>query len=207
VTVRVYVEGGGDNKALQTECRRGFSEFVKNTGLDNRMPKVIACGGRQQAFKDFRTAHTNAEQESFPILLVDSEAAVTGTDPWQHVKSRPGDGWGRPKGASSDQFHFMVQTMEAWLYADKKTLGKFYGNAFRANALSARLDIDNIPKTDLFDGLERATRDCQKGEYSKGDNSFRRRRSMLRQKPLFPRFAPACSSVFVVSPCAPKCHR
>jgi len=174
VTVRIYAEGGGDhNKALQTECRRGFSEFFKKAGLENRMPKVVACGGRQQAYKDFRTAHTNAEEDSFPILLVDSEAAVMVTDPWQHVRSRPGDGWERPKDASNDQLHFMVQTMEAWFHADKKTLEKYYGNAFRANALSARPDIDNIPKADLFAGLERATRDCQKGEYSKGDHSFK----------------------------------
>ncbi len=160
MTVRVYVEGGGENKALQTECRRGFSEFFKKTGLDNRMPKVVACGGRQQAYNDFRIAYTNAEEDSFPILLVNSEAAVTGIDPRQHVRSRPGDGWERPKGASNDRLHFMVQTMEAWFYADKDALRKYYGNTFRANALSPRPDIDNIPKADLFDGLERATRNC-----------------------------------------------
>ena len=39
-------------------------------------------------------------------------------------------------------------------------------------ALNKRLDIDNIPKADLFSGLRRATKDCQKGEYSKGEHSF-----------------------------------
>lgn len=174
MTVRIYAEGGGDhNKALQTECRRGFSEFFKKAGLENRMPKVVACGGRQQAFKDFRTACTNVEEDSFPVLLVDSEAAVTGTDPWRHVKLRQGDEWERPEDASDDQLHFMVQAMEAWFHADKGTLQRYYGKGFKANALSPRTDIDNIPKADLFDGLERATRDCQKGEYSKGDHSFK----------------------------------
>jgi hypothetical protein len=38
--------------------------------------------------------------------------------------------------------------------------------------LSDLLDIDNISIADLVGGMQRATRDCQKGEYSKGEHSF-----------------------------------
>jgi hypothetical protein len=70
VTVKVYVEGGGDhNKTLDSECRRGFSEFFRKGGLAGRMPRVVACGGRQQAYDAFRTANTNAGPGSLPILL------------------------------------------------------------------------------------------------------------------------------------------
>jgi len=67
----------------------------------------------------------------------------------------------------------MVQTMEAWFYADMEELEKYYGQGFRPAALSQRLDIENIPKSDLFGGLQRATQDCQKGPYSKGEDSFK----------------------------------
>jgi hypothetical protein len=174
VTVKVYVEGGGDhNKALQTECRRGFSEFLRNAGLERRMPRIVACGGRLRAYQSFRTAHENRAHDAFPILLVDSEAAVTVSNPWEHVRLRPDDGWQRPQGASEDQIHLMVQAMEAWFHADKGRLQEYYGQGFRVAALRQNPNVENIPKADLFDGLRSATRDCQKGEYSKGEDSFK----------------------------------
>lgn len=66
----------------------------------------------------------------------------------------------------------MVQAMEAWFHADKETLARYYGQGFRRSDLSQRPDIENIPKTDLFAGMQGATRDCQKDEYSKGRDSF-----------------------------------
>jgi hypothetical protein len=172
VTVKVYVEGGGDhNKALADRCRQGFSEFFRKAGLKGRMPRVVACGGRHRAYERFRTSHENADRDEFSILLVDSEAPLTG-QAWQHVSRREGDGWERPAGASDDQIHFMVQAMEAWFHADKDQLQSYYGQCFRVAGLSQRLDIDNILKADLFDGLRRATSGCDDG-YSKGDDSFR----------------------------------
>ncbi len=174
MNVKVYVEGGGDhNKALQTECRRGFSEFLKKAGLVGRMPRIIASGGRHQTYESFRTAHEGAATFDLPILLVDSEVPISAATPWEHVRQREGDGWERPHGASDDQIHFMVQAMEAWFYADKDTLQEYYGQGFRGASLSQRTDIEAIPKSDLFAGLQKATRDCGKGEYSKGDHSFK----------------------------------
>jgi hypothetical protein len=173
VTVKIYVEGGGDhNKALETQCRRGFSEFFRKSGLKNRMPRVVRCGGRQQAYERFRTSHENAGGDDFPILLVDSETPVAGSGSWEHVRLRPGDGWARPQGASEDQIHLMVQAMEAWFHADKDALREYYGQCFRIEVLSQRPEIEKIPKSDLFAGLQRATKDCQNGEYSKGEHSF-----------------------------------
>jgi hypothetical protein len=166
------VEGGGDhNKALDTECRRGFREFFRKAGMDRRMPRIVSCGGRSGAYKSFRTSHENAAADDFPILLVDSEAQVSGGDVWEHVRTR--DGWQRPDGATPDQLHLMVQAMEAWFHADKEKVEEYYGRGFRPGALSQRPEIDNIPKADLFAGLKAATRACPtKGEYSKGGHSF-----------------------------------
>ena len=67
----------------------------------------------------------------------------------------------------------MVQAMEAWFHADKDRVRQSYGAAFRVTAISQRLDIDNIPKADLFAGMKFATKACSsKGEYSKGGHSF-----------------------------------
>jgi hypothetical protein len=136
------------------------------------MPSVVRCGGRRQAYERFRTSHENAGGDDFPILLVDSEAPVGATSAWEHVRLRPGDGWARPERASEDQIHLMVQAMEAWFHADKGALGEYYGQSFRMAGLSQRTDIEDIPKADLLAGLQRATKDCQKGEYSKGEHSF-----------------------------------
>ena len=171
--VRIYVEGGGDhNKALQTECRKGFSQFLQRAGLAGRMPRIVACGGRSRAYASFCTSQDAAGADHFPVLLVDSESPVVEQNPWEHVKLREGDQWSQPNGASSDQIHFMVQAMEAWFHADMDAIQRFYGPLFRMAALSQRQDIENIAKADLFDGLRRATKDCQKGEYSKGEISF-----------------------------------
>jgi len=62
--------------------------------------------------------------------------------------------------------------MEAWFHADRDVLQEYDGASFNENALSRRASIEEIPKSDLFDGLKRATKDCQKGEYSKGQHSF-----------------------------------
>ncbi len=107
------------------------------------------------------------------MLLVDSETPVVSPpNPWRHVEDRVGDRWARPAGATDNQIHFMAQAMESWFYADKELLREYYGQHFREAALSTRPNVEDIPKADLFDGLKRATRDCQKGEYSKGKHSF-----------------------------------
>jgi hypothetical protein len=149
VSVKLYVEGGGDNNhALAAQCRQAFAEFFRKAGVQKR-PRVVACGGRSQALKYFQGAIKSGET---PLLLIDSEG---------------------PAPASPDANTFyMVQAMEAWFHADRQTLGEYFGASFKATALGARPNIEEIPKADLFDGLKRATKDCQKGEYSKGQHSF-----------------------------------
>ena len=128
--VKLYVEGGGDSAALKTACREGFARFLEKAGLSGHMPRIVACGGRQDAFDSFCTALKNGEPA---LLLVDSEAPVafaaqlgdaTVKDvrsqwlPWLHLLHRPGDGWEKPAGAQDMQCHLMVQCMESWLLAD-----------------------------------------------------------------------------------------
>ena len=172
MTAVLYVEGGGNGKAARAECRRGFAQFLANAGLKERMPRIIASGGRQHAFDDFRHALNKPRKDRFNVLLVDSEGPVAeNTGTWAYLKQL--DGWDRPQGAADHSAHLMVQCMEAWFLADKDGLAKFFGRGFNANALPRNPDIEEVPKNDLLTGLKNATRRCRpKGEYSKGRHSF-----------------------------------
>ena len=172
MNIKVFVEGGGETKALRTKCRRGFSNFFQKAGMEHHKPSVIASGSRRSAFDDFRAAVHRAKKDEFIVLLVDSEDPIAaGSSPWQHLKAR--DSWNQPSDATDDQVHLMVQCMEAWFLADKDTLVTYYGNGFNQNALPARQDIEKIPKNDVLNGLKNATRSgVSKGEYGKGQHSF-----------------------------------
>lgn len=166
VRIKVYVEGGGDANIMRTKCRKGFAELFRRAGLAGRMPRIVACGSRNQAYDDFCTA-VRVGQEEIPILLVDSEGPLApNTPPWQFLTSR--DGWPCPGDVTQEQAQLMVQCMETWFLADRDALATFYGEGFTAGALPKRLDIENISKKDVFDGLSNATRHTQsKGEYKK----------------------------------------
>ena len=166
--VKIYVEGGAPG-GLDRECRRGFGKFLERAGLRGRMPSIIACGGRDRAYDRFCTAQEQARADEFIILLVDSEEGVEeGVEPWAFLERR----WDKPDGTSEDNAHLMVRCMEAWFLADRDTLAQFFGDGFNANPLPNRPDVENIPKSDLYDALERATQASSKGKYGKGPHSF-----------------------------------
>ena len=98
MNVKVYVEGGGDRRELRTKCRQSFSSFFREAGLDERLPRVIACGSRQQAYDRFCSAVAHRSGD-FNFLLVDSEGPVQAA-PWEHLAQR--DGWDRPSSARDE---------------------------------------------------------------------------------------------------------
>jgi len=170
VSIKLYVEGGGDSRGLRAECRRGFAEFIRKGGLASRMPRVVACGGRQQAYDDFRVAAEQAGNQEAPMLLIDAEQPVQAGNPWEHLRLQAG--WSRPAGATDQQCHLMVQVMESWFLCDVETLADFYGTGFLQNALPGNSNVEVVPKSDVLSGLTRATGQTRKGPYSKGKHSF-----------------------------------
>lgn len=176
--MKLFVEGGGDNNpSLATECRKGFSKFITQAGICNR-PKIIACGSRITAFKDYCTARKKGEPA---LLLVDSEAPIDASlergtpetwQPWAHLKRRQGDEWTKPDNADDIDCHFMVQCMEYWILADPITLEKFYGKNFKKSQLPSTVSLEHADKSAVGSGLKMATKDTPKGEYSKGKHSF-----------------------------------
>ena len=170
MSIKVYVEGGGDSGKLKRQCRHGFMEFFSKAGLEGCMPRVVACGPRERAYKQFCTAIDKAETGSFIVLLVDSEATVAvGDSPWEHLKKS--DKWIQPSAAADDSAQLMVQCMEAWFVADRQSLSAYFGKDFKAAALPAR-DVEAIAKNDLERTLKQATKSCSKGSYNKGRHSF-----------------------------------
>jgi hypothetical protein len=172
VEMRLYVEGGGDAKPLRTACRRGFSEFLAGAGLKGHMPRIVACGGRRQAYDDFCIAVQQGKHDA--MLLVDSEDGVSAESPWQHLLQRAGDQWPRPPGSEDDACHLMVQCMESWLLADRDTMRAFFGQGFAAGALpAAETSVETIAKTAVMQALKDATRNCKtKARYGKAEHSF-----------------------------------
>lgn len=179
--IKLYVEGGGDASSLKTECRRGFSEFLKKAGFVGKMPRIVACGSRENAFDNFSTAVKNGETA---LLLVDSESEIhpahqtenqeTWT-PWAHLKERQGDNWAQPVNATDEDCHLMVQCMEAWFLSDHTLLSQFFGSTIlRKHLPNEGSCIETISKKQVFEKLSAAIKECgAKSEYSKGSHSFK----------------------------------
>lgn len=133
------------------------------------MPKVVACGGRDEAYKDFRSSHDSGT--AIALLLVDAEDPVTAKSAWQHLSLRD-TSWERPPDSIDDQFHLMVQVMESWFLADRVALADYYGAGFRSTAIPQWQNIERVPKSNVYDKLHKATRGTGKGRYNKGRHSF-----------------------------------
>lgn len=172
--MKLYVEGGGNTNDLRTACRRGFREFLNKAGLSGHMPRIVACGSRLNAYKDYCIAIDNGEKA---MLLVDSEDPVDSQSqfqPWQHLLKRKEDQWRKPSKAVDNECHLMVQCMEAWFLADRQTLKTFFGQKFLSDALpSETRGIESIAKQEVYECLARATWQCgTKGSYDKGKHSY-----------------------------------
>ena len=179
--VFVYAEGGGsgaNSASLQAEYRQAFAAFFSRTILSTaRRPRVVTCGGRDQALEMFKTAVLQGKNA---LLLVDSEAAVSPSHaphptqnglPWAHLRAH--DGWNMPAGSSDSDCHLMTQCMESWFLADWQTVQNYFGRGFITSTLP-KGPIEAIAKLDLYAALQRATNSCEtKSRYSKGEHSFK----------------------------------
>jgi len=167
--VRIYIEGGFE-PSTKANCRRAFRAFFEKV-VPLRSPlQVIACGDRASAFQDFCSA-VREHPGDFVILLVDAEEAVHHTS-WQHLRERVGDQWRRPNGVTDDQAQLMVQVMEAWFFADRDGIARYYGQKFLRKSLPGQPNIELISKRDVYDSLRHATSQTQKGEYHKTRHAF-----------------------------------
>ncbi len=200
--VKIYVEGGGDSKELHSRCRRGFRKLIERAGFVRRMPAVVACGGRGNAFDLFRTAATSGDPALYPMLLLDSEDPLTESADertsavaWYHLESR--DGWMRTDDMEDDQAQLMVTCMGTWIMADRTALRTTFGAALRMNALLPEMNLETRPRREVQQALETATKDCGRDKaYRKGRKSFQVLEqldpiTLRRHLPYFQRFVDA----------------
>lgn len=171
MTVKLYVEGGGTSSEIRRECRKGFRIYLEKAGFKGCMPRIVACGPRQDALDRFRTALDSGERA---LLLVDSETAVApDMSPWSHLTGQPEERFARPRNAGDLDCHLMVVCMESWFLADKEALSAFFGQGFNPGVLPQRSEIEAVPKADVYAGLRNATANCKAARYEKGRHSFR----------------------------------
>lgn len=167
----LYLEGGGDSKELHARCREGFRRLLERCGYSEqkRMPRLVACGGRDAAFDDFTSAHSGGMADFIAIWL-DSEDALPDLEKaWTHLKVR--DGWDRPAEANDDQVLFMTTCMETWLVTDRPALTEHYKNKLQDSALPPLNDLEKRDRHVVQDSLAHATRNCSNA-YAKGKRSF-----------------------------------
>ncbi len=170
MSVRVYVEGGGNNKDTLKRCNEGFASYCQKLAPASRHPGIVACGGRQRAFDRFKTAVESSQGSDVCVLLVDAEANVTSANPVRHLHDR--DGWDFPA-LGRHRVFLMVQAMEAWFLADRESLAAFYDGGFLVNSLPANQNIEAICKEDLEPSLKHASAPTRtKGEYHKVKHGF-----------------------------------
>jgi len=86
--------------------------------------------------------------------------------------------------------------MEAWFYADPSALASFYGSGFQTRALRANPNVEKIPKKDLEDGLEKATRKSLKGDYFRNKTSHGPKLLALIDPLLVRKAASECDRLF-----------
>jgi hypothetical protein len=172
VIVRIFVEGGGNDPNTLTLCRRGFGDYCNRLSPSGRTFKILACGGRDQAFRDFKNALKHANGDDVFALLVDSEGPIpAGLRPKEYLAKR--DSWSF-QGLDSGYVFLMVQAMEAWFLADRAALVTYFGQRFRVNSLPGReQDVEAILKQDLVSKLETASRGLKDGGYHKTRNAFK----------------------------------
>jgi hypothetical protein len=171
VSVRIYVEGGGDNEDTITRCRQGFADYCAKAAPGRPRPRIVPCGGRNQTFDRFKASAQTSKSGDLFVLLVDAEGRVTGSTPIEHLRAR--DGWDFT-GLLKHRVFLMVQAMEAWFLADRGALTAFYGDQFLANSLpGSPNNIEAVAKNDLEPKLIHATKSTKtKGEYHKTKHGF-----------------------------------
>ena len=132
--VKIYIEGGGESRALKIELVKGFTGLLENCGFGGRKPRLVRGGGREQTYRKFKIACESVSTNDIVLLLVDSEDPVADINrTWNHLRQR--DNWQRPRGSKDEDVLLMTTCMETWIAADPKTLNQHYGQRLQESAL------------------------------------------------------------------------
>lgn len=164
----LFVEGGGESADLHARCRTAFKRFFERLGMKGRMPRIVACGPRNDAYDQFCEAFA---QGTASRLLVDSEDPVADVDKtWEHLLGR--DKWKKPKDATDGHVFLMTTCMETWIVADRAALRSHYGSRLNEKVLPAvDKTLEERDRQAVQNALVSATTNCDNA-YKKGKRSF-----------------------------------
>ena len=175
MSVTLFVEGGGE-RLLNIQCRKAFHDLLTHAQFEGRLPKVVVCGPRTNAFTRFKAALHDRKEGDYPILLADSEDPIAAIHQpsnafgaWQHLAKR--DKLRRPRTAKGDQAQLMATAMETWLVADPNALSSYFPG-MNQGALPANANLETLQKQDVMTVLNRAASNSPKRRYDKGRDSF-----------------------------------
>lgn len=157
----IFIEGGGATREQQAGARQAFQSLFMKAGLKGRLPKTVLCGGRIDTIEAFRAASRAGNPAA---LLIDAEGSVeTSSGAAAHLRRR-----GELKfPAPEERTHLMVQVMETWFLAQPAVLAEFFRDGFDKKALPRQAALETIPKDSVLRALDRATRMCRSGPYTK----------------------------------------
>ena len=164
----IYIEGGR-KRQLNIELRAGFRQLFEKMRI--KPSKIVACGMRGEAFKDFCLGLKTKSEDESVILLIDSEGLITVDSKVEHI--RQNDKWSGIKDMMKDKIFFMVVMMESWFLSDTQALKNFFGSKFDETKLPKQSDFERIDKDTLNEGLRKSTQKTTKGVYDKGKHSFK----------------------------------
>lgn len=138
--LRIYFEGDG---RIRPGLRQFLKEIVDAARLRRcRFELIDANGTPVQDFHDALLAFP----EAWNVLLLDAESPAE-----RKVRSD------QLKGCDSESIFWMVQTMESWFLADPDALKLVFKSGLNQAALRGNPRVEEIPKADVFERLDRAT--------------------------------------------------
>jgi len=160
--ILLYFEGA---KPLREAFHVFLAPLIGAARARHMSLRLVSGGDTISTLTKFAIA-LETETDAIALVLIDSDSPKTVDDsPVDFVSQR----WhvAVPEGVREDQIQFMVQVMEAWFLAQKEKLAAYYGTGFSRSALPGNPHVEEVPKSDVLNGLSQATRHTQKGCYHK----------------------------------------
>ncbi len=188
----ILVEGGGDGTA-DRECKYAFAKLIEKL-FDKETkfrPTFIPCGGREQAYKRFKTYHSKKREGEYIAMLIDSEITIDNEkcgsadslvlNAWTHLQEVPLRELGmsampQPTGAQDDQVLFMTTCMETWIVADRDAISAYFHpkplHYINLSSLPSLTELETKDRHTIQKSLETATKDCSNA-YKHGEKATR----------------------------------
>jgi len=151
--VFIYFEG---DRLLKS----GFDQFFRelHDRAQEKRWKIHFVYGKNNPERDFRLG-IQRHPGALNVLLKDSEGPYSQNAAAEICRK---NGLGKFHAA---WIFWMVEMMEAWFFADKGALRRFYGATLKESALIANPRVEQIGQKDLKASLHEATKNTDKGDY------------------------------------------